>query len=146
MKQYIKNKSYDTSTAAHIGSYEYGGASDLDHFCETLYRKRTGEYFLHGSGGAMSRYAVMSVANSWSGGEKISPLTADQAREWAQEHLDTATYDSEFGEIVDDNSTESVLLHINSALVERSRREQSSLGIGSLSAFIEKTLQDYFEI
>lgn len=143
MKQYIKNKSYDTATATPIGSYEYGAAADLDHRRETLYRKRTGEYFLHGEGGAMSRHAVMSGANSWSGGEKISPLTADQAREWAQEHLDTATYDSEFGEIVDDGTSESVLLCLNAALIERSRRAQSSLGIGSLSAFVEQALEAY---
>ena len=143
MKQYIQHKSYDTATASPIGSYEYGAAADLDHRCETLYRKRTGEYFLHGEGGAMSRYAVMSGANSWSGGEKISPLTADQAREWAQEHLDTATYDSEFGEIVDDGSTEILTLSLNSALIEQARRTQSEQRFPSLSALFEAALRAY---
>lgn len=143
MKQYINHKLYDTTRSTAIGGYEYGGASDLDHRCETLYRKRTGEYFLHGSGGAMSRYAVLSGANTWSGGEKIIPLTFDQAREWSENHLSTAEYDAQFGEILDDGSAEIITFNLNSALVEQARRAQRERQIASLSALVEDALRAY---
>lgn len=57
MKRYINGKVYDTSTAQEIGSYANAGNwRDFSHYEETLYRKRTGEYFLHGEGGPMTAY------------------------------------------------------------------------------------------
>ena len=49
MKKIINKKLYDTSTATCIA--EYSGparVSDFSFYRETLYRKRTGEYFIHG--------------------------------------------------------------------------------------------------
>lgn len=143
MKKQINRKTYDTSKASRIGSYEYGSTSDPDYRRETLYRKRTGEYFLHGSGGPMSRYAAPSGVNIWSGGELLSPLTIEQARAWVEEHLSTAEYDAQFGEILDDGSTEILTLSLNHALVEQSRRMQSEKQFTSLSALVEDALRAY---
>ena len=56
MKKIINGKLYDTETAKLIGrSYHGEGPRDFRHYSEELYRKRTGEYFLYGEGGPMSR-------------------------------------------------------------------------------------------
>jgi hypothetical protein len=56
---------------------------------EKLFITKDGSYFLYGSGGAGSRYAIRSVSgvNTISSGEDIIPLTAVEARKWAQDHL-----------------------------------------------------------
>ena len=47
MKKIINGRLYDTGTAKEIGCYENGyGAGDFRYYYESLYRKRTGEYFL----------------------------------------------------------------------------------------------------
>ena len=49
MKKIIKGKVYDTDTARELASWANGGNwRDFSHLEETLYRKKTGEYFLHG--------------------------------------------------------------------------------------------------
>ena len=58
MKKIIRGRQYDTEKAQRIGSWDNGhSGNDLDYTAETLYRKRPGEYFLEGCGGARSRYA-----------------------------------------------------------------------------------------
>lgn len=97
MKKIINGKRYDTETAEYIGSTSWGdGPSDFNHWSEELYRKRTGEFFLYGEGGANSKYREEISMNSWSGGEKIIPLTDDEAREWAEEYLDAEEYEKLF--------------------------------------------------
>src|SRR4051812_45958300 len=91
MKAIINGKRYDTATATLIGEAEGGGRSMSDwHFwSEDLYRTpRSGTYFLAGYGGPLSRYARSVGQNEWTGGERIIPLSAADAREWAEEHLD----------------------------------------------------------
>ena len=97
MRKVIKGKLYDTDKATEVGDWSKGDASDFSHVSETLYRKRTGEYFVHGEGGPMSRYAESCGQNQWRGGEAILPLTYDAAREWAESHLDVDEYEREFG-------------------------------------------------
>ena len=58
MKQIINGKKYDTDTAKEIAHYcAPGSVQDFSYFEETLYRKKTGEYFLYGKGGPASRYS-----------------------------------------------------------------------------------------
>ena len=85
MKKIINGKRYDTETAEFCGSREYGYPGDFDHVSEELYQKRTGEFFLYGEGGPNLKYREEISMNSWSGGEKIIPLTDDEAKEWAEE-------------------------------------------------------------
>jgi hypothetical protein len=98
MKKIINGKKYDTETATPIGQYNNGKAvNDFRYYWEQLYRKRTGEYFLHGKGGPMSKYAH-SAGDGYDGGEKIIPLSQDEAREWAEACLDYDDYVAAFGE------------------------------------------------
>lgn len=98
MRKVIKGKLYDTATATKVVEYEnMGDVRNVHHFYETLYRKRTGEYFIHGEGGAMSPYAESCGQNEWCGGQAIRPLTYDEARDWAEGFADTDVYEAEFG-------------------------------------------------
>ncbi len=104
MRKIINKKVYDTVTAKPIGAWSNScNAGDFNLVIETLYRKKTGEYFLHGEGGANTRYSVQDYGG-WSGGEAITPLTPEQARDWAEEHLDAAEYELEFGTPAEDDS------------------------------------------
>ena len=99
MKKIIYNKMYNTETATEIGSDNYSYSNDFRYWLEILYKKKTGEYFLYGEGGPMSKYRKYSSYNSWGGGEEIIPMTYDEAREWAEEHLDADTYIATFGDV-----------------------------------------------
>ena len=99
MKKIINNKMYNTETATEVASYDNGCyLSDFRHFREELYRKRTGEFFLYGCGGAMSKYAK-SCGNGWSGGSQIIPLAEKDAQKWVEKHCDADTYINLFGEV-----------------------------------------------
>lgn len=100
MKKIINQKRYDTDTAKEMGYDCYNGSrSDFQWWQETLYRKQTGEFFLHGEGGAMSRYAEAVGNSSWCGGERIMPLTVEEAQKWAEKHLTADEYESIFGAV-----------------------------------------------
>ena len=98
MKKVINGSLYDTETAKLLGEDSYSNPGDFQHWVETLYRTKSGKYFLHGEGGAMTKYAVSVGQNEWSGGEKIIPLDLDSAQKWAEEHLDGDEYIKAFGE------------------------------------------------
>ena len=99
MKKIINGKRYDTDTATLIGSAGYGYPGDFNYWTEDLYRKKTGEFFLYGEGGPMSRYSRRTGQNEISGGAEIRPLSLKEAQEWAEEHLDADEYEQVFGKI-----------------------------------------------
>jgi len=137
MKKIINGKVYDTDTAKELGSWANGGTwRDFSHMEETLYRKKTGEFFLHGEGGPMSRYAEAQGQNSWSGGSRIMPMTFTEAREWAEEHLDGDEYEAIFGAVAEDESRVQVCYSLSAATVETIKRKAAELGI-SASAYID---------
>lgn len=119
MRKIINGKLYDSDTAKSIGSDSYSNPRDFNYWCEVLYQKRTGEFFLFGEGGPMSRYSRSMGDNSWSGGEQIIPLSYDKARKWAEEHLTVDEYEAAFG--LPDENAEDVVLYakIPAALMAR---------------------------
>lgn len=121
MKRIIHNRVYDTETAQKLGEWNNGYyTSDFPFCAETLYRKRTGEYFLFGEGHAMSKYASHSGNNSgW--GEKIIPLSYEEAQKWAEEHLDADDYISIFGEPASDDTLTALNLTLSAAAVNKFR-------------------------
>lgn len=85
MKKAINGKIYNTETAESIYSWDNGCyGSDFKQCEETLYRTKKGVFFLHGSGGPLSKYAV-SCGNGWAGSSDIDTLTDDQVREWLED-------------------------------------------------------------
>ena len=100
MKKIINGKKYDTETAKELGSaYSSYGKRDFSYWEETLYIKRTGEYFLYGWGGPASRYSEPVGHNGRESGERITPFTEQEAKEWAEKYLDVDEYEAIFGEV-----------------------------------------------
>lgn len=140
MKKVINGKVYDTNTAKHIGYYSAGGSqSDFVWYEEDLYRKRTGEFFLCGHGGAASPYGRSSGDNAI-GGSAIIPLSWEAAREWAENRLTADEYIEIFEIEEDDTDVKTTLsISISSAVAERARAEATKAGI-SLSDYIASKL------
>lgn len=100
MKKIVAGKKYDTETAKALGEYWNGlSFTDFGYVKETLYLKKTGEFFLHGEGGALSKYSRNVGNGSYSSGERIIPLSKTEAREWAEEHIECDEYERIFGEM-----------------------------------------------
>lgn len=100
MKKIIEGKMYNTETATYIGRYRTDTMSrrDFRYLEEELYQKRTKEFFLCGEGGAMTKYAKYVEGCGYTDGEKIIPLSEDEARDWVEEHMDVDDYIELFGE------------------------------------------------
>ena len=106
MKRIINGKRYDTETARKVADYWHGSSSrDFTHYEESLYCKRTGEYFLAGEGGLMTAYAKSVSQNTTSGGSAIFPLDDSAARIWAEAHMDVDAFEVEFGQVEIDTSS-----------------------------------------
>ncbi len=137
MKKIISGKVYDTDTAKELGSWCNAGSwRDFNHMEETLYRKKTGEFFLHGEGGPMTKYAQAVEQNSWSGGSRIMPMTFAEAREWAETHLDADEYEAIFGAVSEDGSRVQVCYSLSASTVEAIKRKAAEAGV-SASAYID---------
>lgn len=143
MKKIINGKLYNTDTARELGSWANSGDwRDFNHMEETLYRKKTGEFFLFGEGGPRTRYAETVGQNQWTGGSKILPLSWDDARQWAEDHLNADEYEAIFGEVSEGDENEArgkLLLTLPSSTIERIRRAAAQQGL-SVSAYIESLL------
>ena len=113
MKKIINGKKYDTETAKEIGCWDNDHPrNDFHFFEETLYQKRTGEFFIFGSGNAASKYSRSCGQNEWCGDSRIIPLEYENAWRWAEEHLDADTYEAAFDEVAEDDSKEALCLSI----------------------------------
>lgn len=93
MKKIIKGSLYNTDTAKFLGCIEPAGynTNDFNYFCETLYRTKSGKYFLHGEGHGNSKYGEWN-GNTGGWGEQIYPLSPDMARQWAKDNLTDSEY------------------------------------------------------
>lgn len=99
MRKIINGKMYNTETAVKCGEWWNGlGMRDFRSCTETLYQKKTGEYFLLGEGGPMTEYARQISYNSCEGSWKVIPLTEEEARAWAEDKLSIDEYIELFGE------------------------------------------------
>jgi len=113
MKKIINGKRYDTETAKELNYWaNHGNRRDFSWCKETLFQKKTGEFFLYGEGGPMSRYAERVDNSGWAGGEDLIPLTWEEARKWAEEKLTADEYEEIFGEVSEDDSKVIVTLSL----------------------------------
>lgn len=126
MNKIINGKKYDTQTAKEIESIS-GGAdtpNDCNYWRETLYRKKTGEFFLFCTGGANSRYGKWS-GNTGYAGTYIKPMSFQQAKNWASENMDADGYELLFGEVEDDGTTEYMTLSFPTSVAAKLRQMSS---------------------
>lgn len=98
MKKIINGKKYDTDTAKFLLSRS-NNCTGFSYCYEELYLKKTGEFFLYGKGGAMSKYSRSCGDNTWCGGEEIVPLTEAKAKKFVEEYGDADDYEKIFGEV-----------------------------------------------
>lgn len=104
MKSIINGKRYDTEKAILVGEGGSIGLSynDFGHWEAKLYKTpRSGQFFLAGEGGPMTRWA-RPCGNGRTGGEGIIPLSDEDALDWAERYLTTAQVEAHFGAVVED--------------------------------------------
>lgn len=143
MKKIINGRVYDTNTAVELGYASYGNSGDFTHWCETLYKKKTGEFFIYGIGGSMSKYAESSGQNSWGGGSRIIPISLDKARKWAEEYMDGDRYEEIFGRIEEDDGKRIVTYSISKEAYEALTVMSSKRGMNETKLLEEIILSSF---
>ncbi len=129
MKKVINGKLYSTDTAKAIKTIDHGdGPRDFRYYSETLYKKRTGEYFLAGEGGPMTKYAMAVGQNGMRGGEGIIPLTYEEALAWAEREMDADEYEAEFGP-VDEGDLAHLHISVPASIADAIRKTAKTEGI-----------------
>lgn len=99
MRKIINGKKYDTETAEQLASYwNELSTRDFRHMTERLFRKKNGEYFLYGKGGPASAYAKV-LLDGCTEGERIVPLSEQEAKAWAEKKVHCDEYEAIFGEV-----------------------------------------------
>lgn len=137
MKKVIKGRVYCTETAKELGWWSNTANSrDFAWASETLYKTKSGQYFLHCEGGALSRYAS-HFGNERGYGEKIEVLSIDQAKTWAEERLDGDEYEEIFGVPEEDDLKVTVLI---SGEAKAILEEQQSRTNRSFAQIIENAI------
>ena len=138
MKKVIKGRVYCTETAKYLGNWcNTANRSDFASASATLYKTKSGQYFLHCEGGALSRYAS-HFGNESGYGEKIEVMTIDQAKTWAEERLDGDEYEAIFGAI---EEGERVSVSVDANIKQKLDELQSKTG-KSLSDVIAMLLEN----
>ena len=100
MRKIINGRKYDTETAQCIDYCDSGYTRrDFKYYEETLYRKKTGEFFLCGEGGGLSKYAEYVPNCGYTYGENIIPLSEEEAMEWMERNSSVETYEEIWGEV-----------------------------------------------
>ncbi len=103
MKAIVEGKRYDTDTATEVASFEsphYAG--DFHRVEETLYKTKNGRYFLHGWGGALSKYAISVGGGGTGGSERLDPMSDEEAQEWLVSTGNIAALEEHFGHLIED--------------------------------------------
>ena len=129
---------YNTESAKMVGAYYSSySMSDFYYYYEKLYQKRTGEYFLYGSGNAASKYSRSCGQNEWCGSEKIIPLSYTAAQKWAEEKLDAEEYIKIFGEPEENNDYTTINFRVPYTIAEYLKKEASKRNITQTELLIK---------
>lgn len=140
MKKIIKGKVYDSNTAAFIARKSNGlEKNDLRWLEESLYRKRTGEYFLHGKGGGLT-YCAAPAVGGYTNDEKIVPLSYEGAQKWAKNNMNADDYLKVFEE--DSKDGDCVIMTVQLKASTRAKLEHlQSKKEMSMSAIIDEAVE-----
>lgn len=143
MRKVINGARYDTESAKKIGSWEnMEDAGNLHYYSETMYRTKSGKYFLFGEGGPGSKAAKQTEENSWAWGEKITPISEEAAKKWASEYLNADKYEAIFGNVSD--NTKQVAAYLPDNLLKK-LDEYKAQHKKSRSDIIIAALQEYLK-
>jgi hypothetical protein len=119
MYKVINGRRYNTETAKKVGEKDYYDDGNW-FYSQSLYRKATGEFFLHYCG---------NVRNIFWDGDKIEPVTIPEAKAWAEEHLDGDEYEWIFGLVDDDTTEASQKTQISILLTAEEKLRAEALGL-----------------
>lgn len=143
MKKIINGSLYNTATARRVGCWdngqEYGSLSRAD---KDLYQTKSGKYFIHGYGGPMTTFAEHH-GNSTSGGEQIIPLTAEEARQFAQENLSADTYAAEFGTPEEAADKIQTAFNLSAAAIAILKQKKAQTGM-TMSELVETAIMEVY--
>lgn len=122
MKKVIKNKVYDTGTAMLIKQADHPNITSGEGSCkQSLYRKKTGDFFLTVSGARTDVFHNLNLENNIHDRERhIYPLTYEQARAWAEEEMTADEWLAIF-EPVEDDSLTALNLTLSASAVSKFR-------------------------
>ena len=127
MKRIIKGKQYNTDTAKKCAMRWVG--PDLERKgWEELYRKKNGEYFIH-------------IHNYGSEPDMIIPLSYEDARQWAEDHLDADEYEQIFGAVPEDDTNVMTSITMSASDLETIKRSAAKSGM-TVSAYIVSKCTD----
>lgn len=88
MKEIINGVSYDTNKSVLLESVDSGfKKEDIRWSVTTLFRTRSGKFFLHGIGGPGSPYAQTYEYFANKEGEEIIPMSSFKVIIWVEEYL-----------------------------------------------------------
>jgi hypothetical protein len=134
MQEIINGRKYNIETAHKVGYWNNGQDEFGSSFvAEELYRKRNGEYFLY----SYNYDSYFSLDN-------IEPVTIEDARKWAEEHLSTEEYEAEFGEVSEDDPTTarlSVEISLEAYEAIKDTAAKRKVDMGSMVEELAKTLR-----
>lgn len=100
MKKVIDRKVYDTEKSELICEWDNGYyGSDFKQCSEDLYLTRKGRWFIHGSGGPMSKYAEHN-GQGYCGSSDIVPMSKDEVVEWLENHNFVGTLEAYFPKVI----------------------------------------------
>lgn len=105
MKAIINGLRYDTTKATDCGgNWDGNGKGDFHYWSAHLYRTpRSGRFFLAGEGGPLTQFGRGVLGQGGrTGGSKIIPMSLEDAREWAEQHLDVAEIEAAFADQIED--------------------------------------------
>ena len=107
MQQVIDRTLYDTEQAEAIAQYApLIDSGDYNYLVETLYKTAAGDYFLHGDGGAATKWAEKQGGYR-TANEEIELLTEDEAVDWCETRkIDGEIIVEEFGHLISNPATE----------------------------------------
>ena len=147
MKKIINRSLYNTETARFIGTWDNGAEyGQMNRSDEYLYQTKSGKYFLLGEGGPMTTYAEHH-GNHTSGSEKIIPLTASEAREWAEEKLTADEYQKEFGPVDEAASDEKIqtAFNLSAATIDLLKKQKAETGM-TMSQMVELAIIEIYKV
>ena len=129
MKKVIKGRVYDTSTAKKLGEYQLPlGSSNPQFFVESIYQKKTGEFFLYCEGNVSSKARLPRWRIDYDGNEYIRPITFKQAQDWAEEYLGDEGYARIFCPQHEKNGTIMLGLNVSTYAAEKLKHTAMMMG------------------
>lgn len=144
----INGLTYNIDTAKKILTWDNGRAvNDNSYAKTTIYKKRTGEYFLYGKGNAGSEYAEPAYKDqgAYTPGEVIKPLSYDEAKHLILKHQDEDAdediYEREFGKIKDTEEKKQKVFNLKLSTIAKIKRIASEQG-RTQSEVIDETFKN----